>query len=125
VPAFVAFDLLWWNSRDQRNLPLLERKRRLRRLVPKRSGCVLYLGHLPRSGKQLSEVVVANDLEGMVAKPAYSPYAIVKGRSPWTKIKNPHYSQAEGRHDLFAVRGRLSESAEASALAPARSPRDR
>jgi len=103
-PCFVAFDLLWLNGRDQRKLPLLERKRRLRRIIPKISDCVIYLGHLPRKGVLLFRAVVEHDLEGIVAKPARSPYALVIGRSPWVKVKNPTYSQAEGRHDFFNAR---------------------
>jgi bifunctional non-homologous end joining protein LigD len=63
-PCFVAFDLLWLNGRDQRKLPLLERKRRLRRIIPKKSECVIYLGHLPRRGTLLFRAVVENDLGG-------------------------------------------------------------
>jgi len=36
-PYFMAFDLLWLNGRDLRNRPLLERKRQLARIMPKRS----------------------------------------------------------------------------------------
>jgi len=104
-PCFVAFDLLWLNGRDQRQLPLLERKRRLRRIVPRKSSCIIYLGHMPRRGVQLFTAVVASDLEGVVCKPAASTYSLLRdGRSPWVKVKNPHYSQAEGRHDFFAQR---------------------
>jgi ATP-dependent DNA ligase len=39
----------------------------------------------------------ANDLEGIVAKRLADPYG---GRVRWLKIKNPYYSQAEGRGDL-------------------------
>ena len=40
----------------------------------------------------------ANDLEGIVAKRLADPYG---GRVRWLKIKNPDYSQKEGRSDLF------------------------
>jgi bifunctional non-homologous end joining protein LigD len=104
-PCFVAFDLLWLNGHDQRQLPLLERKRRLRRVIPRRSACVIYLGHVPLRGVQLFDAVVANDLEGIVAKPAASTYSLLRdGRTPWVKMKNAGYSQAEGRHDFFAAR---------------------
>ena len=39
-----------------------------------------------------------NDLEGIVAKRLADPYDT---RVPWLKIKNPDYSQKEGRGDLF------------------------
>jgi bifunctional non-homologous end joining protein LigD len=36
-PCFVAFDLLWVNGEDLRPLPLVERKKRLKRLLQRRS----------------------------------------------------------------------------------------
>ncbi len=41
------------------------------------------------------------DLEGVVAKPKVSPYREVGGRTLWVKVKNPAYTQAEGRRHLF------------------------
>jgi ATP-dependent DNA ligase len=40
----------------------------------------------------------ANDLEGIVAKRLRDPYST---RTKWLKIKNPNYSQQEGRGELF------------------------
>jgi hypothetical protein len=40
----------------------------------------------------------AHDLEGIVAKRLKDPYA---PRVRWLKIKNPGYSQNEGRRELF------------------------
>jgi len=34
-PGFYAFDLLWLNGKDFRQLPLIERKKRLRQLIVK------------------------------------------------------------------------------------------
>jgi hypothetical protein len=39
-----------------------------------------------------------NDLEGVVAKRLADPYDT---RIRWRKIKNPDYSQKEGRAELF------------------------
>ena len=39
-----------------------------------------------------------NDLEGIVAKRLRDPYV---PRARWLKIKNPAYSQNEGRRELF------------------------
>ena len=42
------------------------------------------------------------DLEGIVAKRKTAAYRATEKPSPyWIKIKNPHYSQAEGRDELF------------------------
>jgi len=39
-PCFVAFDCLWLDGRDLRRLPLIERKRVLRRIVPRHRPCL-------------------------------------------------------------------------------------
>jgi len=38
--GYVAFDLLWSRGRDLRGLPLIERKRRLARIIPAQTGIV-------------------------------------------------------------------------------------
>ena len=98
---FIAFDLLWLGGEDLRQLPLLERKRRLRHLAPD-AGPVLYADHVAESGVELFRVVCEQDLEGIVSKRRdglYTPEA-----TTWVKIKNPRYSQAEGRRELFERR---------------------
>ena len=84
-----------------RHLPLIERKRVLRRIVPRRRRCLQFLPHVHRRGVDLFAQVVQRDLEGVVAKLKQAPYGLVGGRSPWVKIKNREYSQAVGRHDQF------------------------
>ena len=45
-----------------------------------------------------------DDLEGVVAKPKESPYRELGGKPLWIKVKNPDYTQAEGRGELFNKR---------------------
>ena len=45
------------------------------------------------------------DLEGIVAKRANSAYENNERMPHWIKIKNPAYSQKEGRADLFRRAG--------------------
>jgi hypothetical protein len=66
--CFVAFDLLAVNGRDVRTLPLVERKKILREIVPKESRCILFAKHVPRRGRELFAAVCEQDLEGIVAK---------------------------------------------------------
>jgi len=102
-PIFVAFDLLYLDGEDLRELPQLERKRMLRALVPDRSTSLLYAQHVIGKGRALFDQVRALDLEGIVAKLAAAPYRAT--RPPhWLKIKNPTYSQGEGRHAFFEPR---------------------
>lgn len=82
---------------------LIERKKRLERLI-KKSGCkgILYGHQIKHDGVRLFEEICAKDLEGIVAKRKSSPYK--DDGKTWIKIKNPKYSQAEGRHDLLKRR---------------------
>jgi bifunctional non-homologous end joining protein LigD len=96
---FVAFDLLWLDGRDLRSLPLVERKRQLRAIVPARSSALLYCDHIATRGVELFERVCGLDLEGIVAKRKDGLYT--PEETSWVKIKNPAYSEVEGRGELF------------------------
>jgi len=100
VAVFYAFDLIWLNGSDLRQLPLAERKAQLRALVI-RSGCqrLLYAQHVNGAGKQFFAEICRLDLEGIVAKRKQSIYK--DDGNSWQKIKNHKYSQAEGRHELL------------------------
>ena len=52
-------------------------------------------------GSELFRLGCANDLEGIVAKPKLSPYRSDSRQTTWIKIKNPAYSQNQGRRELF------------------------
>lgn len=100
-PVFYAFDLLWLDGVDLRARPLLERKARLRNLVPEPTPHLFVADHVTGEGRALFEAACARDCEGIVAKLAEAPYAILGRRSPWVKIKNPSYSQVVGRREQF------------------------
>jgi ATP-dependent DNA ligase len=83
---------------------LLERKRRLRKLCLQEHGAanrLLYLDHLERNGSGLFAKACELDLEGIVAKWKSGQYVASDRRSSWVKIKNPTYSQVDGREELF------------------------
>lgn len=100
APSFVAFDVLAINGRDVRSEPLRQRKRRLNALLPVPGASVFGLQPIVGQGVELYRLVCANDLEGIVAKRLDAPYRLVEPLT-WRKIKNPTYSQAIGRHQLF------------------------
>jgi bifunctional non-homologous end joining protein LigD len=105
--VFIAFDLLYLSGKDLRTLPLIERKRQLRKLLRRKSSRILYLDHVENDGKLLFEQIVKMDLEGMVCKRKSSPYrATEKPSRYWIKVKNSRYSQLEGREELFERAGR-------------------
>ena len=97
TPVFYVFDLLWWNNQDLRTLPLLERKRELRKLIPRGAIHLLFASHVEGRGKDLFQAVCEQNLEGIVAKRKIGTYR----KAGWLKIKNPNYTQGEGRQELF------------------------
>src|SRR5918993_1307001 len=53
-PYFYAFDLLIVDGEDLREWPLVERKRRLRRLIPSVPTRLLYVDHILERGREIS-----------------------------------------------------------------------
>jgi bifunctional non-homologous end joining protein LigD len=98
APAYAAFDLLWIDGADLRTLPLSERRQRLQAMLSATSPIISEALSVTGRGCELFNLMCANDLEGIVAKRLADPYDT---RARWLKIKNPGYSQKEGRGDLF------------------------
>ena len=94
--------MLWIDGRDVCGRPLIERKRLLRRLVPRDGSRLLYVEHHAETGIELFRAACDADLEGLVAKRKDGLYT--PEWPTWVKIKNRKYSQAMGRHELFAKR---------------------
>jgi bifunctional non-homologous end joining protein LigD len=99
---FYAFDLLWLNGQDLRALPLLTRKQHLKVLLRRQSSWLIYIDHVMEHGRTLFQLACREDLEGIVAKRADHPYPSANKKPLWIKIKNPAYSQKDGRGEWFA-----------------------
>jgi bifunctional non-homologous end joining protein LigD len=83
---YCAFDLMFHEREDLRGLPLLERKRRLKDILP-RHKLIAFSRHRNRYGMKFFEEAQRQGLEGIMAKRADSTY-ISGGRSAdWLKIK--------------------------------------
>jgi hypothetical protein len=100
--AYAVFDLLWVNGRDLRGLSLTKRKARLDRVLPENGPTVFKVLAVEEHGCELFQAVQQLDFEGIVAKRKADPYG---PKTSWYKIKNPAYTQAEGRGELFEPRG--------------------
>ena len=87
LPAtFYAFDALQVEGVDLRKIPLLDRKRILRRFVPSCSA-VVYSEHVETAGLETYATARKLGIEGVVGKKASSPYRA--GRSQeWIKVRN-------------------------------------
>ncbi len=98
TPVFYAFDVLWLDGEDVRSLPLIERKRMLRDIVPNQPSVLLYASHIERTGIEFFRLACEHDLEGVVAEAKHAAYG-----EKWFKIRNPKYSQYEGRGGLILI----------------------
>ncbi len=99
-PRFYAFDLLRVEGRDLRQQPLIQRKFRLRSILPQRGERLLYCRHIEEAGEDLFGLACEYDLEGVVAKHKFATY-MPDGEKTWFKIRNRSYSQWAGREELF------------------------
>jgi len=73
-PYFCAFDLLSVDGEELCERPLIERKRRLRAIMPRIESRLLYVDHVAKRGTALHREACKRDLEGIVAKWADGPY---------------------------------------------------
>lgn len=98
--AYVVFDILWLDGDDMRPLPLSERRRLLQTILPAESPIISQPLSFVGRGRELLTLRCAHDLQGIVAKRLHDPY---DARVGGLKIKNPNYSQQEGRGSLAAL----------------------
>ena len=84
-----AFDLIEHNGEDLRDLPLIERKRRLARLIGRaKRRAIWFTEHLTDDGPTVFELVCRMGLEGIVSKRVDAPYRSGPSKT-WLKSKNP------------------------------------
>ena len=84
--VYQAFDLLHLDGQSLLDVPLSERKRLLRsRLVP--HPLVRYAGHVDADGLAFFAAARVQELEGIVAKLAASPYEAGRRSRSWLKLK--------------------------------------
>ena len=109
--VFYAFDLLELDGEPLLDLPLTERKSRLRKLLDKRVTTVAFSEDFD-DGDALFEVAQAQGLEGLIAKRADSTYKQGKRTRDWLKVKTENneefvvtgYTRGGGRRaDTFGA----------------------
>ena len=83
--TFFAFDLLELDGEDLRALPNVQRKERLRALVPG-SDRLQFSEHVIGAGETLLERMCQEGLEGVVSKQVDAPYRASRTKA-WLKIK--------------------------------------
>jgi bifunctional non-homologous end joining protein LigD len=87
---FYAFDLLFADGRDLRELPLAERKDRLKNFLNARhddASPIRYVEHLTARGDEVLEAARQMGLEGIVSKRLDAPYRSGRTNASWLKVK--------------------------------------
>jgi bifunctional non-homologous end joining protein LigD len=84
---FYAFDLLRFNGKDLRDLPIEERKAKLESLLEESPGTIRYSATLGTDGKKLLDQARRFGLEGLIGKRAGSHYETGRRTGSWIKLK--------------------------------------
>ncbi len=103
------FDVLYADGYDLRNVPLIERKQFLKRILVLEPP-VRYSEHVMGDGEGLYKLVREQDIEGIVAKRAASKYCAGRGTN-WLKLKTTRevdaviggYTAPRGGRELFGA----------------------
>ncbi len=82
-----AFDLLWLDGEDLRELPLSDRKERLRSLFRFSGHRLHYVAHDVASGSAVRERARHEGFEGVIAKRLKSRYRSGERTQDWVKVK--------------------------------------
>ncbi|WP_298622125.1 DNA ligase D [uncultured Legionella sp.] len=82
---YYVFDLLYYDQYDLRQLPLLERKSILQKVIQNNSP-LIYSDHIINDGQKMFEHSCHMGLEGIISKRADSAYSSKRGKD-WLKIK--------------------------------------
>jgi bifunctional non-homologous end joining protein LigD len=90
---YCVFDLMALGGKDLRGLPLVDRKARLRAVLPKDS-LLIYSEHWPEHGRKLFKEASSRGLEGIMAKRATSKYLSGTRTKDWLKIKTGRRQEA-------------------------------
>ncbi len=90
---YYIFDLLRLNGHDITELPLIERKELLKKIIPENE-VIKFSDHIFGTGKSFFQVSKEKDLEGIMAKKIDSKYFTGKRTPDWLKIKHHKTSEA-------------------------------
>lgn len=81
-----VFDMIMEEGREIVDLPLLERKERLEKIVGRGQGALVYSDHVRGSAEKVFAEICRSGHEGIIAKRADAPYRSGRGKD-WLKVK--------------------------------------
>ena len=84
---YYIFDLLYLNGYDLRQVPLIERKKFLKKLLPAEDPVIKYSDHIREKGVDFFKAALDQGLEGIMAKNCQGIYRQGARTKDWLKIK--------------------------------------
>lgn len=84
---YYAFDILWCDGHDVRTMPLVERKKLLKSVLPEKNIVIRYGDYIEKTGTKLFGEMRRQGLEGIIAKKAQSDYTEEIRSRNWLKVK--------------------------------------
>jgi bifunctional non-homologous end joining protein LigD len=91
--VYYAFDILSFQQKDLKKLPLIERKNLLKGFL-KKNKLIRYSEHVDGKGEALFKEIRKDDIEGIMAKKKNSLYVTGVRTKSWLKIKNHKAQEA-------------------------------
>ena len=85
--CFTAFDILYYDNHPVTNLPLVERKKLLNRVLSMETARLAVSRHIETHGIAFYQLAEQQELEGIVAKRKDSKYYFDKRTKDWIKCK--------------------------------------
>jgi bifunctional non-homologous end joining protein LigD len=83
---YYVFDILWLEGYDLTEVPLIERKKILKQIIPP-SDAICYSDHVEKNGIKFFEAASQRGLEGIIAKKKKATYETDTRSKNWLKIK--------------------------------------
>lgn len=108
--CYYIFDILSFNGKDVHQLPLIERKKILKKIIPSRCKHIKFGDFIEKNGIAFFKEVKKLGLEGIMAKRKDSPYQFRRS-SDWLKIKTKKrqevviggYTEPKGSRQFFGA----------------------
>jgi len=93
--TFCAFDVVYHKGKRVSHIPLSERKEILDSLLPEDLPMITKVPSIKGNGKALFDLVVQQNLEGIVLKKKNSKYEVGKRSHNWLRVINYQYATVE------------------------------
>jgi bifunctional non-homologous end joining protein LigD len=84
--TYYIFDIIYLDGYDLKNLPLIERKGIIQKILPTFPN-IKYSDHIEKEGKLFYKIAEEKKVEGILAKNKQSRYQINKRSAEWLKLK--------------------------------------